>query len=359
MLVEEEEEEEDLPTIGEAIARNEEMERKAGLAKEEARKRTAFLESKKAALARAVQDDDDDDSDSDIEIQGAPTTSRKARAASVELEQASKTPRLGRSARKMQKLAGPTYGIEEEEPSESQIVASAKTFGNQFADPQLFLSKSSKGRPKVLEAPTAEQLDLTLWEKSMRKNHELRTSKASKQRREQEAKLDRDAVERVEVMDPKRVLADKAARLKEVRESGGEVEDEDEDAEDDDFVLEEERGSDEERGSGMEGEARGEERESASEQEVDVQAEIEEDDDEDEPIPVGKRVAGRAKIVVDDEEEDESTLPPIVEGPVRVQLPAFLDDGDDGGFSQFFGTAFSQDVGAKNDVRSFRSPPSR
>ena len=258
----------------------------------------------------------------------------------------------------MQTLAGPAYGREEEEPSESQLVASARTWGNNLADPQMYPSKSKKGKAKVMLAPSADALNQKLLEKSRASNLEARKKKESAARRAKEAKMDREAEERVLVVDPKQVLAEKATRLKEVKERGGEVEEDEEDAADADFVLKEERGSDEEFGSGAEVEGSDDEEEERATSErdggmSDVMEEVEED--EDESIPVGTRVGGRARIV-DDDDDDESMLPPVEEGPRRVQLPAFLDDGGDGGFSQFFGTAFSQDVGAKNDVRFSRIP---
>lgn len=353
------------------------------LAAEQAAKSKRWEEQKSRAAKANITISDDDGSDSDIEIIGTPVLLKRPEKKAATVADAVNTPRLTPHQRELRTLSGPAYGKKEVIPTESQVFASAHTFGKPFGSTPSAAPSSTLGGNKprkariVFPVITQSSLEAELKEKMAQQNIDRRTKKEMRYRRDAEARLDAQVVEEgIQAIGAKDLLATKAAKLQAAKERGEMDVDEDEDAGDEDYELgkeedgsgsevENDGGEDEEGGSGSEAEnvepshrpgtVRAGSHTTSEDDKQNARVEDDEEDDE-ESIAVGPRSRARPRAVINDEEEedgDESQAGPAIvidAAPRRMELPAFLDDGD-GGFSQFFGTAFSQDVGGKNNVR--------
>lgn len=358
------------------------------LATEQAAKAKLWEDSKsRAAKANIIISDDDD---SDIEVLGAPVLPKRPEKKVATIADALNTPRLTQHQRELRTLSGPAYGKKEVIPTESQVAASAHSFGHQHGSTLTTAPSSTTGGNKsrkartVVPVITQSSLDAELKIKMAQQNIDRRLKKQTRHRRDLEAKLDEQVVdEGRQAIGAKDLLATKAAKLQAAKDRGEMDVDEDEDAGDEDFELgkEEEEGHSGGSGSEVENDEGADEDDGSASEKENVEpshrpstvragshttseddkenARIEDDEDDDEEsIAVVPRSRARPRVIINDEEEEEEdgdkspTGPTIVldAAPRRMELPAFLDDGD-GGFSQFFGTAFSQDVGGKNNVR--------
>ena len=378
------EEEEDLPTLEEIAIRAAEKKKIDAFRAMKLKAANDQQSKKKTTL---------DDSDDDLEIEARPVERKQATVAD-----ASQFPRLSITQRKFQDLRGTAGAHKNEDATDSQILEAGHTFGTNLG-PARIVSVSNFEKKKSVKSfkrkvavhhgghIDGDQLDKNLLDKVRMQNAERRTGKLLKSRRNETgpiAKKEDDTA-----VDMSGMLERKKADLEK-----GDPEDEDEDAGDGDFELIGDDGSahsgDGGLGSGSEIEDVGsssnvENEDSEGEDQVvkirsaqgreplgeillskgddNKENEVEEDGDETMmPAPPPRR----SRTIVDDEESQEtqsnSHLPAaeVVAGaPGKVQLPSFMQGNDDEGFSQFFGTAFSQDVGGDNQVRPTSPLPTR
>lgn len=352
------EEEEDLPSMEEIIARQ----AKAAEAKELARK---LLEKKQLAIAASktvvIEDSSDD---SDLEISGAPVTA----ARSLSRQPLASTPKYTPSELQMREFQrANAHG--QVDTTDSQLVSAGHTFGKHLGTQQMTVSSTiataiaAAAKPKRTGArpiggtASIDQDSFTagLLRKSRTQHGKLRQHKELSARRAAGEKLEqgrRDEMDKArETVGMREML--KAKRDKAIKEGPGEASDED--ADDGEFVPGgdvDPEGSDDEAGSG-----------SGSDKEDEGQDEnhntIEEDDEDDSMPVVNQRRMGAPRIAINDEsaEEDEDntvsrshsptvpSIPTIAAISGRMKLPSFMDAGGDGGFSQFFGDGFSQNEG--------------
>lgn len=404
-----EDDDEDLPTfdMAEMLAKNKKQ--------KQAEKLAALKAAAAAAAATKKAQQSDDDEDSDLEIEGAPVRAvvpaRKSTFAATStpkghsrhrststklvsqptLENALSAPRATPHERLLKEIE-PKFGVVEEDLSESQTVAAARTF-NSAARPAIRTSKA--GVQKVVPVITQEQTDKALRAKIHQQNLAARTKKQAQFRRDESTRAEEDAGKVGAKIDVTSLLKLKAEKSKLDKEQKL-AEDEDEDEDDGDYADEdEEMGEDD--GSGSEGTGIDDMAEESDAAEVEEEETMEEaddegnvlprppmnasrlgttseaiaackendhaqnDDDEEESLITVPRSRARFVVTGDEDDEEEDAPAPVINGmttpvaisagPGRIILPSFLDAGGDGGFSQFFGTAFSQAVGGNNEVR--------
>jgi hypothetical protein len=373
------EEEEELPTLDEILAKK----AKERLAREFAARKAAAVKeaaTKRAATPALVVNDSDD---SDLDIQGGPVAARsRAFGGSTPSGFVGAVPAtLSKSARTIRDLNGPKLAHQghqhEDDPSESQIAAAGHTFGKDLGVGQFVPAarrRTKKGAKPVTTEITTEQLNRSLLEKARIYNLETRTKKMQQARRRDAEIVEKARGGEVAKVDLKDILAQKENALKLAKEKGDQVDEED-DAMDEDWEEEERaRDSDDVVGSGSErgtidGDAGdGSGAEASNKEDT---ADEEEDDDEDSvAVPGPSHRRAKVRVSSDDEDEEATDNAPqvapqdaVVEFPVDVQkeggqrvvLPSFLDENPDRGFSQFFGSQFSQEVGVVNDVSALSS----
>ena len=373
-----EEEEEDLPTLEEIGAR--------AIAKKKA---DAYLAMKiRAASAQRSTTVVLDDSDDDLEIEERPVARKETTVAD-----ASQFPRRSITQRKFQDLRGTAGAHRSEEATDSQLLEAGHTFGTNLG-PARVVSVSNFERKKSVKTKKVsvhhggtidgDQLAKNLMGKVRLQNAAKRTDKLLRSRRNDTgaiaAKKEED-----EAVDMSGMLERKKMDLEK-----GDAEEEDEDADDGDFELvgdaDSAHSGDDAGGSGSEVEDIGsssnvENEDSDGEENVvkvrstegreplgEIQLSKDDDNKENEIDEEGDETMmpasppRRSRAIVDDDESQDTqsvssahfSADVIAAGvPGKVQLPSFMQGNDDAGFSQFFGTAFSQDVGGDNQVRFF------
>lgn len=345
---------------------------------EEAKK---FAEQKALAAAKAAQQVRSrrattvlSDSDSDLEIEGAPAPVRSRAFGTPDFDRASTPRTLSKSERKIRALE-PTYHHHqhEEDVTESQLADAGHAFGrdlmanHQVAAPR---RRSKKGpRPSAPTAIDHETLSKSLLSKAKTNNATI----AEKKRTAWVVKSNAEAEQKrlgvtAAAVDVKALMAKKEQAMK----AAAEQEEQEEQEEDEDYQEEEEadaEDSDAAMASGSEAE-----RPASSSQPAMVDDAAEEDssaegpamdDDEDEEMPAPAVRGKKVRLQVDSEDEEDEPAPALApaaapveanpsqfdilqEGGRRIVIPGLEDD--EGGFSQFFDSQFSQDVGVVNDV---------
>lgn len=363
-MSEEEEEEEDLPTMEEIDRRAAEDRIKVQKKKElDARKAKAIAA---AAIAKAkIPSSIDGDSDSDIEILPPPKKKiLSSQTLPTTLEEALSTPRLSTNERTLRGLAGAKASHIEEDVTESQLDAAAHTFGKRLGEVERSIPRNLKRdsmgglvqsvnrleKKTKLVQPTVDQLHNNLLHKVREQNAAEVLKKETMYRQT----LNKQREEAVATEYNAREFMDNLGARKKDLEKEKLMKDEEEDAEDGDYVSQGEEEEDDEMGdemgSGSDGGEGGdnmlgiddEAMESGSETEVEgIEKELtddEEEDDDDElaPLPTLKK----RKIQIDDADEMDDDQDSSDELPKKVILPAAMA----GGFSQFFDDDFSQDV---------------
>lgn len=347
-----------------------------------------FAEQKAAAAARAANEARSrrattvlSDSDSDLEIQGAPAPVRSRAFGTPGLDRASTPRTLSKSERKIRDLNGPSstyHHQQEDDPSESQLAEAGHTFGkdlmanHQVAAPR----RRSKKGPKPQGAPTIDNdsLNRLLLHRSKQQSLDTVIKKRSAfvRRTNEAAENERLGVgAQVAKVDVQAMMAKKANAMKEAAEKAETDEDEgdgdyEEGAEAEDLDAAMASGSEAERpaSSSQPAMVEGEAAEGAS---AEPRA-MEEDEDEEMPAPPirSKKVRLQADSDAEEEQSAPATVAPIApvpapaiasETPFDVQQEggrriAFPGMEDEGGFSQFFDSQFSQDVGNVNSVGS-------
>ena len=366
-----EEEEEDLPTL-------EELEAQAIVKK----KADAYLAMKlRAANAQRTTPVVVDDSDDDLEIEAPPVVRKETTVAD-----ASQFPRLSTTQRKFQDLRGTAGAHKEESATDSQIAEAGHTFGTNLGPARIVSvsnfekKKSVKSKKKVSAHHAAtighDQLERSLMDKVRLQNAERRTGKLLRSRRNETATAATKKEEDDTAVDMSGMLERKKLDLEK-----GDPEEEDEDVDDGDFELvgdADSAHSGDEAGSASEIEDAGsssnvENEDSDGADNVakvrsaqgreplgeillskdDDNKENEADEEGDETMMPAPPPPQRRRVILDDEESQESqSVVSSAVAPGKVQLPAYMQGNDDAGFSQFFGTAFSQDVGGDNQVRT-------
>ncbi|BGP02392.1 hypothetical protein NBRC10513v2_006039 [Rhodotorula toruloides] len=409
----EEDDEEELLSLDEMNRRADEKRKKEEKAK---RLREAKMAALRAAKEQA-QRGQAEESDSDLDIEGAPGASKKKKAAGRKVDPrdlSAQTPVRPKSEalRVLARFGGVNLAhppSDDADPSESQLVTAAKTFGSHLDPKNEYRPSPAKrtSRRAATAAPPTITLDVLgegLLKKNAIYNVKLRTMKQSRYRQKQLEEQARPAEQpQIASVNVKEILEKKQKQAEEDEEM--------EDAEDGDYH----EGGDEEEPynsaagasdsddpfGGNDSDApiqltrpRKKSVDDAEEDEGEVDSEgepvmprssqnsermrgalLDEDDEEEEtqagaadkesemPPPAATRRTVKVRIMEDDDSQDASAEPaptevvmtaappkePKTPAGGRLALGGLLGDaGDGGGFSQFFDSQFSQggdDVG--------------
>lgn len=316
-----------------------------------------------------------DSEDSDIEIldvpnvKGQPKDNGKALNRSSTLTNAVNAPRLTPNARKIQNLVGSKRAHIEEDVTDSQLqgIATDHPFSDRDHYLGLMRGAKSSGKFKIPAAPSIDQINKTMQERTSKQNLQIRVEKMTMSR--QKERQSREQTVKETAYDPKKLVGN----LKDRPKTQARTREEEEEAEDGDFEANDDE-DDDEMGSGSDGESR---RRPGIEDEA-----MESDMDSEEPgvesffgdlIDVGDD--GAEEVGGQEEKEDERIIPPV-KSRQKVRIAGIISDQSDGsdderpsakrmqlpmndsaGFSQFFGDDFSQDVreGNATEVNYIRS----
>lgn len=378
------EDEEELLPLDQMLAKRQKEAEAKKLAEQKAAEAKRFAEMKAAAAAKGASGNRArrattvlSDSDSDLEIEGAPAPIRSRVFGTPGFDRSSTPRALTANERKIRGFGGPpsTYH-QEEDASESQLAEAGHTFGrdlmanHHIAAPRRRTKKGPK--PQAAPAIDSDTLNRALLNKAKAQSLDMVIKKRSAfvRRRNEEEERQRLAGPEVAKVDVKSMLEKKENALRDAAEKGDGEDEDDEDGADEDYEEEEAQDSDVamESGSDVQGPSSSQRAVLDEEAEEDAEAEgaaPQEDEDEEESMPApilrGKKV--RLQVASDDEDEETAptaapTLPATVaevpfdiqeEGGRRIAFPG-LDDAEDRGFSQFFDSQFSQEVGNVNDV---------
>jgi hypothetical protein len=405
----EEDEEEELLSLDEMNRRADEKRKKEEKAK---RLREAKMAALRAAKEQA-QRQQAADSDSDLDIEGAPGASKKKAAVGKKVDPRDlsiQTPVRPKSEalRVLARFGGVNLAhppSDDADPSESQLVTAAKTFGSHLDPKNEYRPSPAKrtSRRAATAAPTAITLDVLaegLLKKNAIANVKLRTMKQTKYRQKQLEEQARPAeqpeiasVNVKEILEKKQKQAEEDEEMEDAEDAdyqdGG---DEDEQNEPYDSAAGASDSDDPFGGNGSDASAQptrprksGADGDEEDEGEVDSEGEpvmprssqnserlrgaLLDDDDEEEaqvgaadedsemPPPATTRRTMKVRIAEDDDSQDPSADPAltvvVVEAGLstepktpaggRLALGGLLGDaGDAGGFSQFFDSQFSQ-----------------
>lgn len=336
--------------------------------KEAAKKRKAAFIASKSAVQHSDSEDSDFEIIDDPNVKSKAKEKGKALNRSSTLTNAAKAPRLTPSARTIQTLVGSKRAHIEEDVTESQlkVIATDHAFGDRDHYLGLMKGAKSSGKFKIPAAPSIDQINKTMLERTARQNHGIRVRKTTESRRKETRKHE-DAVKET-AHDPKKLID----RMEDRPKVQAQTQEEEEDAEDGDFEVDEDE-DDDEMGSGSDGESRQrpgiEDEAMESDTEEPGHTNLFQDlmDDEEE---------ASEEVGVQEYDEDERVVPPVkirqkvrIAGVISDQSDGSSDEGppakrmllpmnDTGGLSQFFGDDFSQDVreGNATEVSITASP---